>query len=236
MTEEVLYSDIVFSKTRVEGATVTNTTPAHRAVQPSFHSTATFALGAAVCVLLVIVIGMGIAITQIQASQSEDEKNAIGATTVKPSEWRNELRKNFCWDPESENEDDPCEICPKGWMWRYKGSCYNISKEKDSWDSSNNACPNKGDHLVVIENNTELEFLRSKITGNTFYWIGLKGKLSLGEWRWVDNTTFKETLFRFDNTNHKGLDCVSVSKQKVLADNCATQRPWICEMRAVTLN
>ncbi|MGH0122494.1 UNVERIFIED_CONTAM: hypothetical protein FKN15_005412 [Acipenser sinensis] len=124
MTEEVLYSDIIFSKTPGEGGTVTSTIPAHRAVQLSSRSSVIFALGAAVCVLLVVVIGMGIA-------------------------------------------NDPCEICPKGWMWRYKGSCYNISKEKDSWDSSNNACPNKGDHLVVIENNTELEFLRSKITGQS---------------------------------------------------------------------
>ncbi|XP_041123760.1 killer cell lectin-like receptor subfamily B member 1B allele C [Polyodon spathula] len=239
MTELVVYSDIIFSKTPRGEGTVTSSTPAHRAVPPvqfSSRSSVIFALGAAVCVLLVAVIGMSIALTQIQASQTGDEKNAFGSTTVKPSEWRNDLRENFCWDPESTNEADPCEICPKGWMWRYKGSCYNISKERDSWDSSNNACSIKGNHLVVIENNKELEFLRSKIAGNTFYWIGLKGKLSLGEWRWVDNTTFNETLFPFDNTNHKGLDCVSVSKQKVYVDHCTKTRPWICEMRAVRLN
>ncbi|RXM99075.1 hypothetical protein EOD39_12169 [Acipenser ruthenus] len=84
MTEEVFYSDIIFSKTPGEGGTVTSTTPAHRAVQPSSRSSVIFALGAAVCVLLVVIIGMGIA-THFSTTLAMEMDN-IYTGLQKPSE------------------------------------------------------------------------------------------------------------------------------------------------------
>ncbi|XP_058849556.1 C-type lectin domain family 1 member A-like [Acipenser ruthenus] len=207
-------------------------------VQPSSCSSVTIALGVTVCVLLVAVIGMGIAILQIQGTHCVPGNSSTASQTSTDSYMKNSsgLVRSFCWDQDNGDEADLCEICPRTWRWKYNGSCYDFSLIPQSWVSSSNACSKDGGHLVVIDDQQELHFLRSKMVGGTFYWIGLKGKLSLEEWRWVDNTTFNATLFPFNNTDHRGRDCVIISNTKKYSEPCETGRPRICERKALRLS
>nr|XP_021518293.1 C-type lectin domain family 4 member E isoform X2 [Meriones unguiculatus] len=95
--------------------------------------------------------------------------------------------------------------CPLNWK-HFQSSCYFFSTTTLVWPSSLRNCSDMGAHLVVINTLEEQEFLfRTKPKKKEFY-IGLTDQVVEGQWRWVDDTPFTESL----------------------------SMPWICEMPAMS--
>ncbi|XP_077327208.1 asialoglycoprotein receptor 2-like isoform X2 [Lithobates pipiens] len=80
-------------------------------------------------------------------------------------------------------------LCSEG--WRHNGlSCYYLSSDSIPWNASKKECENKGAHLVVINGEAEMNFLRG-IANKQSIWIGLTD--ADGTWRWVDGTSYDIT-------------------------------------------
>ncbi|XP_031440631.2 C-type lectin domain family 4 member E-like [Clupea harengus] len=54
-----------------------------------------------------------------------------------------------------------------------------------NWTESRDACVTIGGHLVIINSQQEMDFLKAKREN---HWIGLTDAQEEGKWRWVDNT------------------------------------------------
>ncbi|XP_038176092.1 C-type lectin domain family 4 member E isoform X2 [Arvicola amphibius] len=83
--------------------------------------------------------------------------------------------------------------CPLNWK-RFQSSCYFFSTTTLTWPSSLKNCSEMGAHLVVINTPEEQEFLfKTKPKRKEFY-IGLTDQVVEGQWQWVDDTPFTESL------------------------------------------
>ncbi|XP_018430184.1 PREDICTED: asialoglycoprotein receptor 1-like, partial [Nanorana parkeri] len=80
-------------------------------------------------------------------------------------------------------------ICSTGWT-QYGLSCYYLSSDSKPWNASKKECEDRKAHLVVINDEGEMNFLRgiSEVNG---VWIGLTD--ADGTWRWVDGTSYDKT-------------------------------------------
>ncbi|XP_077330046.1 C-type lectin domain family 10 member A-like isoform X3 [Lithobates pipiens] len=82
------------------------------------------------------------------------------------------------------NSSNP--LCSEGWS-HYGLSCYYLSSDKKPWNDAKKDCENKEAHLVVINGEEEMNFLRG-ITNNQLFWIGLTD--ADGTWSFVDGTSY----------------------------------------------
>ncbi|XP_031440606.2 C-type lectin domain family 4 member E-like [Clupea harengus] len=73
--------------------------------------------------------------------------------------------------------------CADDWEY-FDGSCYHFSTDTKNWIKSRDACVTIGGHLVIINSQQEMDFLKAKAN----HWIGLTDAKEEGKWRWVDNT------------------------------------------------
>ncbi|KAK2887590.1 hypothetical protein Q8A67_015818 [Cirrhinus molitorella] len=87
-----------------------------------------------------------------------------------------------------------CNLSVDGWIACH-GKLYLFSTDKLNWSSSRDVCVSKGADLVTITNQTEQDFLVSKIKQT--HWIGLNDLETEGQWVWVNNQTLNETGAQF---------------------------------------
>ncbi|XP_010136721.1 PREDICTED: snaclec 3-like, partial [Buceros rhinoceros silvestris] len=66
-----------------------------------------------------------------------------------------------------------CELCPPGWQL-HRGRCYYFSEEAASWKDSQRYCVARKSQLLVIEDETEMEFIDNKEKDTKYIWIGSK--------------------------------------------------------------
>uniref|UniRef100_A0A670IRX4 C-type lectin domain-containing protein n=1 Tax=Podarcis muralis TaxID=64176 RepID=A0A670IRX4_PODMU len=52
-------------------------------------------------------------------------------------------------------ENSDCKLCPENWQ-RHGDKCYWISREKGTWNKSQNDCAAKDSQLAVIQKQVEL--------------------------------------------------------------------------------
>ncbi|XP_077327196.1 asialoglycoprotein receptor 2-like isoform X2 [Lithobates pipiens] len=131
-------------------------------------------------------------------------------------------------------------LCSEG--WRYYGlSCYYLSSDSIPWNASKKECENKGAHLVVINSEGELNFLRV-ITNKQSFWIGLTD--ADGTWRWVDGTSYDITPKFWAQTQpddwkdhgfkggEEGEDCATLRNGYDWNDlHCSEKIKYICEKK-----
>ncbi|XP_040203148.1 asialoglycoprotein receptor 1-like [Rana temporaria] len=80
-------------------------------------------------------------------------------------------------------------LCDKGWL--HQGtSCYYRFPKIQPWMDAKKSCEDKKAHLVVINSQEEMDFLRV-ISRSSTSWIGLKKQD--GSWQWVDGTPLDKT-------------------------------------------
>ncbi|XP_077327637.1 asialoglycoprotein receptor 1-like isoform X2 [Lithobates pipiens] len=80
-------------------------------------------------------------------------------------------------------------LCVKGWV-HHGTSCYFRFPKIRSWMDAKKSCEDNKAHLVVIDSQEEMDFLR-RISRSSTSWIGLKKEN--GSWKWVDGTPLKKT-------------------------------------------
>ncbi|MEJ1279898.1 C-type lectin domain family 4 member e [Cricetulus griseus] len=83
--------------------------------------------------------------------------------------------------------------CPLNWK-HFQSSCYFFSTTTLTWPSSLKNCSEMGAHLVVINTPEEQEFLSQTKPKKKEFYIGLTDQVAEGQWQWVDDTPFTESL------------------------------------------
>ncbi|XP_040198097.1 hepatic lectin-like [Rana temporaria] len=121
-------------------------------------------------------------------------------------------------------------LCGKDWTF-YKLNCYYKSTIKTSWNSAKEDCEKKMSHLVIINGDGEMNFLRT-FSQKESPWVGLN-KTEPNKWQWVDGTVFNTTEFWQNGQpdNKKGIeDCAQFREGDGLNDvDCSATKPYICE-------
>ncbi|XP_077330013.1 uncharacterized protein LOC143964279 [Lithobates pipiens] len=121
-------------------------------------------------------------------------------------------------------------LCGKDWTF-YKLSCYYKCTSKTSWNSAKEDCEKKMSHLVIINGDGEMNFLRT-FSQKESPWVGLN-KTESNKWQWVDGTVLNTKEFWQDGQPDKknGIeDCAQFREGDGLNDvDCSSTRPYICE-------
>lgn len=130
-------------------------------------------------------------------------------------------------------------LCDKGWL-HHDTSCYYRFPKIQPWMDAKKSCEDKKAHLVVINSQEEMDFLR-RISRSFTSWIGLKKEH--GSWKWVDGTPLEKTPNFWkpgqpDNyVNHyededefQGEDCANLVDADSWYDTrCSLSFAYICE-------
>ncbi|CAG5100139.1 Oidioi.mRNA.OKI2018_I69.XSR.g16861.t1.cds [Oikopleura dioica] len=81
-----------------------------------------------------------------------------------------------------------------------KGSfCFNLSKDKRSWEAAEQRCNRQGGSLAVIKDEDTMLYITNLIRGSSYdtsYWVGLSLDKESDRLSWVDNTTVTESSFQ----------------------------------------
>ncbi|XP_061844363.1 CD209 antigen-like protein C isoform X1 [Nerophis lumbriciformis] len=130
-------------------------------------------------------------------------------------------------------ETGDISICPQGWLL-FGSSCYFVSSQRRSWDSSRQDCLQRNADLVIINSRQEQAFL----TGFTkAAWIGMSDRFQEGNWIWVDGTPVNKNKLEWSpgqpDEAFGGEDCGDL---RTMIDfiglndfNCNARSQWICE-------
>ncbi|XP_063043317.1 C-type lectin domain family 4 member E-like [Engraulis encrasicolus] len=100
-----------------------------------------------------------------------------------------------------------------------------------NWTDSRDACVTMGGHLVILNSQAEMDFIKDK---GQMFWIGLTDIEEEDTFHWVDGTFFNKTTLPWlknQPDNWEDEDCVVISSpEKTLNDaKCHEQRYRICE-------
>ena len=118
-----------------------------------------------------------------------------------------------------------------------QGSCYKFSSKALNWNAAKSACEALHSNLVVINSQTELEALTSKVSQKT--WIGLhrnpKGKSC---WLLVDGSRATYTHWNTGEPNNLHEECAEmypkVNGWKWNDQSCSDVLLYVCETRGMT--
>ncbi|XP_077426331.1 CD209 antigen-like protein C [Vanacampus margaritifer] len=125
------------------------------------------------------------------------------------------------------------ELCPQGWL-HFSSSCYYISSQRRSWDSSRQDCLERDADLVIINSRQEQAFL----TGFTkAAWIGMSDRDQEGIWIWVNGTAVNKNRLEWAPGQPDGAfggeDCGDIHTMMNFIglndSNCSLRSQWICE-------
>ncbi|XP_066473427.1 C-type lectin domain family 2 member B-like isoform X2 [Tiliqua scincoides] len=117
--------------------------------------------------------------------------------------------------------------CPRHWIG-YEGKCYYFSREKRSWDFSQNYCSSYNASLARIDDG-EKDFV-GHFKSEDCYWIGLR-RQSGHAWKWPNGDN--STLVVIGG----GGNCVYIDGEvKAFSSGCLTELPWICSKPTTCMN
>ncbi|CAL8399179.1 unnamed protein product [Arctogadus glacialis] len=118
--------------------------------------------------------------------------------------------------------------CLAGWQ-PHGASCYFLSAEKKSWNASRQDCQDKDADLVVIHSEEEQNFINNFCWS---VWIGLHDMESESEWKWVDGSPMKLSLWHPGEPNNVGNeDCAELMPESKTWNDipCSWERHWVCK-------
>ncbi|XP_040203204.1 C-type lectin domain family 4 member F-like isoform X2 [Rana temporaria] len=129
------------------------------------------------------------------------------------------------------------EPCSTGWI-NFGGKCYYWSSNSIPWNSAKKQCEDRQAHLVVVNGNDEMVFLRA-FSQKKLWWIGLTEIDNT--WHWVDDTSFELTPKFWepgqpDNYANRALqggeDCAQLRGTNGWNDaHCSAKHFYICEKK-----
>ncbi|KAM5172758.1 uncharacterized protein ACMZJ9_005491 [Mantella aurantiaca] len=129
------------------------------------------------------------------------------------------------------------ELCPTGWM-NFDGSCYFWSSNMRPWNSAKKECEDRNAHLVVVNGNQEMIYLRA-FSEKKMWWLGLTEREDT--WEWVDGTSYEMTpqfwqAGQPDDYANRGLrggeDCAQLRDADGWNDaHCSSKHLYVCEKR-----
>ena len=117
-----------------------------------------------------------------------------------------------------------------------QGSCYKFSSGALNWNAAKSACEALGSNLVIINSQTELQALTSKVSQTV--WIGMhRDPKDKSRWLWVDGSRPTYTHWNTGEPNGLHEECAEMyPKQYGWKWNdgvCSTTYPYVCETRGM---
>uniref|UniRef100_A0A803JVB2 C-type lectin domain-containing protein n=1 Tax=Xenopus tropicalis TaxID=8364 RepID=A0A803JVB2_XENTR len=145
------------------------------------------------------------------------------------SEANNSIRQDIL---QTIQKDKP--QCDSGWK-AFDGGCYYIVTTQKNWVDAQAICKTMNSDLVIVNSDRKKNFTES-ITGDSYFWIGLKRDTKdRSKWRWVDGTHYSppERFWMKGEPNDGGAgdeNCVHMWKEKKWNDvSCTDLYQVICE-------
>ncbi|XP_045366205.2 C-type lectin domain family 9 member A-like isoform X2 [Camelus bactrianus] len=134
-------------------------------------------------------------------------------STVKNTTFKEELLSGG-------RESSMCET-----KWSCCGQkCYYFANESKTFDKSQKFCKKMNSRLLKIENDKELNFIQSQLS--YFHWIGLSRKGTGSSWTWEDKSS---PFLKIDWKESEVGNCASLAATRMVAADCSTFKPYICE-------
>jgi hypothetical protein len=126
--------------------------------------------------------------------------------------------------------DEDAAICGEGCTAEvFEGSSYLFCADTTPWDDARAYCTHRGYDLVVVESNSENEFIRSTgIAVDNEWWIGLWSPRDDGDYEWVDGRARDFTFWEGEPTGQ----CVRLrtSDGAWAGKGCGGSRAFVCEL------
>ena len=122
-------------------------------------------------------------------------------------------------------------MCPNSWV-NLQGSCYKFSSRALNWNAAKSACESFGSDLVVINSQTELQALTSKVSQTV--WIGMhRDPKDKSCWLWVDGSRSTYTHWYKGEPNSLHEECAEMYPKvygwKWNDLPCSRARLYVCE-------
>ncbi|XP_069836039.1 early activation antigen CD69-like isoform X1 [Dendropsophus ebraccatus] len=118
--------------------------------------------------------------------------------------------------------------CDGDWI-QYRGKCYYISTEYDTWSNSERFCSSHDASLSIIDNKKELHFL-FRIKGKENCWIGLRRTDDNKAWIWTNGTLYDGSLFQVKRALNESVDYVFLNSDDVRSEEIAKYK-GICQKK-----
>ncbi|XP_026216043.1 CD209 antigen-like protein E [Anabas testudineus] len=128
--------------------------------------------------------------------------------------------------------------CPHGWK-KFGCSCYSLSQERSTWQSSRQQCGGQGADLVIINSWREMLFL-NRLGSHLKFWIGLSQSSSQTQWMWVDGSSLRTTYWQYRHPSaYSSSNCVAFNSfqggytaRSWCSEHCGQYLQWVCEREA----
>ncbi|XP_031239186.1 C-type lectin domain family 4 member A-like [Mastomys coucha] len=189
MASEITYAEVKFKNapnalpTDSESPAAPRKKPVHHINKPGSLSLLFTSLMVLLLLLAITFLVAFIIYFQKYSQLLEEKKGVKGII-------HNELN---CTKNGSLMEDKIWNCCPKDWKL-FGSHCYLVSRgtSSESWNKSEENCSQMGAHLLVIHSQEEQDFITGILTNDASYYIGL-WDIGHRQWRWVDQTPYKES-------------------------------------------
>lgn len=127
--------------------------------------------------------------------------------------------------------ESPAKLsCTKGWL-PHRDKCIHFSQESNIWKEGLADCATKGATLLLIQDHEELRLVKdsANVKGSAF-WIGLNHTWPDKNWRWINGSTLSSDVLQITGEAKKD-SCASISKDRVISEDCASDNMWICQKK-----
>lgn len=123
--------------------------------------------------------------------------------------------------------------CENGWIL-YRGKCYYLSDNLDTWTNSQKFCQLHNSSLATIDNGVEYKML-NRIKGGSNHWIGLSRTGDNSGWVWTNGTPYLENLFKIDSLflDPSELACAFLNHDGVKSGSEKNVKRWICSKHLI---
>ncbi|CAM4657076.1 killer cell lectin-like receptor subfamily F member 1 [Caretta caretta] len=145
------------------------------------------------------------------------------------------LRQNLC-DLQTHSRaagGSECKLCPMDWL-SHRGKCYWFSKGNKDWNGSRDDCPRKRSHILVIQDQDEMQFIQNVTQGKYPIWIGLNVTSPEEKWTWVDGSILNQNLFPVSGPAVRN-SCGVIKGNQMRSEMCSAEFKWICQKEAALI-
>ncbi|XP_065420316.1 killer cell lectin-like receptor subfamily F member 1 [Chrysemys picta bellii] len=198
-------------------------------------------------VLTIAVIALGVWVFQLHVScegqtrgtlnTSENNETRIVSSTECSScleDFQSRLKPILC-EPYNGSlaEGSGCKLCPRD--WRLHGDkCYWLSQERKDWTGSRDDCSGKSAHMLMIQNQEEMDSIQDVVQDANSIWIGLKVTPPGKDWTWVDGAPLDPMLFSV-SVSAEGNNCGWIGDRRIQSETCGAEFKWICQKEAAAI-